>query len=84
MASVLRQADQPELTRLSYRLHQPVFADETVDVAAIDSVASAASDGIARAPVEGPDAPTRVAIIDPTGEPRASATAEFRRASGKL
>jgi hypothetical protein len=84
MAGVLRQADQPELARLSYRLHQPVFADETVDVAVIDSVASAASDGIARAPAEGPDAPTRVAIIDPTGEPRASATAEFRGASGKL
>jgi hydroxyacyl-ACP dehydratase HTD2-like protein with hotdog domain len=83
MAGVLRQADQPELARLSYRLHQPVFADETVDVAVIDSVASTTSDGMARAPAEGPDAPARVAIIDPTGEPRASATAEFRRASGK-
>lgn len=84
MAGVLRQADQPELARLSYRLHQPVFADETVDVAMINSVASAASDGIARVPVQGPDAPARVAIIDPAGEPRASATAEFRRASDRL
>ena len=84
MAGVLRQADQPELARLSYRLHQPVFADETVDVAAIDSVANAASDGIARAPVEGADVPMRVVIIDPAGEPRASATAEFRRASDRL
>jgi hydroxyacyl-ACP dehydratase HTD2-like protein with hotdog domain len=84
MAGVLRQADQPELAQLSYRLHQPVFADETVDVAVIDSAASAASDGIAHAPVEGQVAPTRVAITDPTGEPRASATAEFRRASDRL
>jgi len=55
-----------------------------VDVAVIDSAASAASDGMARAPAEGPDAPTRVAIIDPAGKPRVSATAEFRRTSGRL
>jgi 3-methylfumaryl-CoA hydratase len=83
MAGALRQADQPELARLSYCLHQTVFAGETVDVAVIDSVASAASDGLASAPVEGPDASTRVAITDPTGELRAPATAEFRRGSDR-
>ena len=72
-----------KLKRGRNRLHQPVFASETVDAAVIDSVASAASDGLARAPVEGPDAPTRVAIIDPAGELRASATAGFRHAAGQ-
>jgi hypothetical protein len=47
------------------------------------AAASAASDGLARAPVEGPDASTRVAITDPTGELQASATAEFRRGSDR-
>jgi hydroxyacyl-ACP dehydratase HTD2-like protein with hotdog domain len=83
MASVLRQAGQPELARLSYRLHRPVFAGEAVDVAVIDSGASAASDGLARAPVERPDAPARVAITDPTSQLRASATAEFRSGSDR-
>ena len=83
MAGVLRHVGQPKPARLRYRLHQPVFAGETVDVAAIDSVASAASDGLVPAPVEGPDAPARVAVIDPAGELRASATAEFRPAADR-
>ena len=83
MADLLRHVGQPKPARLRYRLHQPVFAGETVDVAEINSVASAASDGLVPAPVEGPDAPVRVAVIDPAGELRASATAEFRPAADR-
>jgi hydroxyacyl-ACP dehydratase HTD2-like protein with hotdog domain len=83
MAAMLRRAVPLELARLSYRLHQPVFADESVDVSVMDGVAGAAPDGSAPAPVEGPAAPARVEITHPTGELRASATAEFLRPSDR-
>lgn len=69
MVGALLPADRPQLARVDYRLHKPVFADERVHVAVADSEASTSA--------QHPATPTRVVIIDATGQPRASATAEF-------
>jgi 3-methylfumaryl-CoA hydratase len=76
MAQLLRAADPAELASVSYRLHQPVFSGESLDICLSDG------HGDGEPPTRTTDhspAVARVTILDATGGVRASARAQFQR-----
>jgi hydroxyacyl-ACP dehydratase HTD2-like protein with hotdog domain len=74
MAAMLRGAARTDLATVSFRLHQPVFSGEDMDICVSDS---RTGDQPPTCATERSDATARAMIIDPARGLRASAEARF-------